>query len=218
MLARLIDGVRRRISPTERAFHRVWPMIDGVEGFLISPAQERWLFGAARVLPDRSTIVEIGSFKGRSTTCLAYGCRGTAKHIYAVDTFAGNDKDFTPGSLFDGVSYAEIFKRNIARNGLSQYVTQIVGVSAEVGKTWTRSIDFLFIDGGHEFEDVYTDFVTFFPHVVPGGLVAFHDVHDFAVNRGEPGFPGVLKVWTEIAQPQLVETGRCATIAFGRKP
>jgi len=205
--------IKQRLSADERAFLRIWPAVDRIEGFLVSPHQERWLFNAAKRLSDHATIVEIGSFKGRSTTCLAYGVKGSAKHIFAIDTFEGNDKDFGRKA-----SYYDTFLANLTGNGLSSYVTALRGISSEVGKTWRRPIDLLFIDGGHEYEDVLTDFETFYPYVVPGGLVAFHDVHDFAVNRGEPGFPGVLKVWEEIAAPQLVQHERCATLAIGRKP
>jgi predicted O-methyltransferase YrrM len=167
--------------------------------------------------------VEIGSFKGRSTACLAFGIRGTGKHVFAIDTFEGNEKDFKPNEAYGGktyfvASFYESFLANLERNGLSSYVTPLRAASSEVGKTWDKPIHFLFIDGGHEYEDVLADFQTFYPHVVPGGLVAFHDVHDFAQNHGPVGYPGVLKVWQEVASPLLSDRSACATLAFGRKP
>lgn len=211
-IANAYRAVRTRISYSEREFRRIWPHVSAIEGFLVSPYQEQWLFNTARELPDRATIVEIGSFKGRSTCCLAYGIRGSSKHIFAIDTFEGNDKDFGRSS-----SYYDVFLDNLGRNGLSGYVSPLRGWSSEVGKNWNRPIHLLFIDGGHEYEDVLLDFQTFFPFVVPGGLVAFHAVHDFKVDHGLVGFPGVLKVWTEVAAPLLSEHERCATIAAGRK-
>jgi hypothetical protein len=221
-IARVYKAVRTRLSPQDREFRRIWPSVEGIEGFLVSPVQERWLFGAAKDLQDGATIVEIGSFKGRSTTCLAYGARNSAKHVFAIDTFQGNQKDFKQGESYGGRTffshgYYDEFLQNIDKNGLSRYVTPLRGVSADIGKTWNRAIHFLFIDGGHEYEDVLTDFETFFPHVVPGGLVAFHDVHDYQTNFGAVGFPGVLKVWEEVAVPVCRDHGRCATLAFGRK-
>jgi hypothetical protein len=204
--------VRARLSPAEREFRRIWPAVSKIDGLLISPAQERWLFNAARGLPNHATIVEIGSFKGRSTSCLAYGIKGTQKHVFAIDTFQGNQKDFKVAE-----SYYDIFLDNLTRNGLSHYVTPLRGVSSEIGKTWNQPIHLLFIDGGHEYEDVLEDFQTFYPYVVPGGLVAFHDVHNFDSDRGAVGFPGVLKVWQELAAPLLSHHATCATIAVGRK-
>jgi hypothetical protein len=204
--------VRARLSPTESEFRRIWPAVNGIEGLLVSPDQERWLFKAGRQLPDLADIVEIGSFKGRSTSCLAYGIKGTRKHVFAIDTFEGNEKDFASRD-----SYYEIFLGNLKRNGLSSYVTPLRGVSSEVGKTWNKPIHLLFSDGGHEYEDVLADCQTFYPYVVPGGLVAFHDVHNFKSDHGPIGFLGVLKMWQDIATPLLSDHHACATLAVGRK-
>jgi Methyltransferase domain len=40
---------------------------------------------------------------------------------------------------------------------------------------WTRPLDYLFIDGDHSYEAVRRDFEGWSGHVVPEGLVAFHD-------------------------------------------
>jgi len=193
-----------RVPAVEREFRRIWPLIDRIEGWLISPDQERWLFEAARSLPDQSSIVEIGSFKGRSTCCLAYGSRGTNTHVYAIDTFNGNDFDCQHRNFF------EEFLQNVDRCALRKYVTPVHGWSSEVAKTWEKPIHLLFIDGSHRYEDVLADFEEFWPHVVPGGIVAFHDVVDT--------WPGPSRVWTEVAAPRLSEIGNCSTLAFGKKP
>jgi methyltransferase family protein len=210
----------QKIDPAEREFRLVWPSIDRVEGFLVSPMQERWLFKTARSLLDGSTIVEIGSFKGRSTCALAYGCRGTNKHLFAIDTFEGNNSDFKQGGIiWDGQSFdknfLDIFCANIEKNGLTRYVTPIPGLSSQVAKTWGKPIHLLFIDGSHQYEDVLADFESFYPHVVSNGIVAFHDVE--ALPNGEAAFPGVTKVWEEVALPLLTHPDTCSTLAFGRK-
>jgi len=211
-LLSVYQAVKTRLSPAERAFLQIWPAVNSIEGLLISPDQERWLFNTARELPDGANIVEIGSFKGRSTTCMAFGIKGTSKHIFAIDTFEGNDKDFGRHT-----SYYDVFLANLKKNGLASYVTALRGLSGDAARTWNKPIDFLFIDGGHEYEDVLADFQLFFPYVVPGGLIGFHDVHNFKSDRGAVGFPGVLKVWEEVASPLLTDRGTCATLAYGRK-
>ena len=193
-----------RLSPTEKEFRQAWPMIDSVEGFLVSPMQEHWLYAEAKSLPDGATVVEVGSFKGRSTCCLALGCRGTQKHVFAIDTFKGNEGDFKYRP------FLQDFLDNLQRCGLSKYVTPVDGRSSEIAKTWRKPIDLLFIDGSHDYEDVLADFQNFLPYVQPGGVIAFHDVIDT--------WPGVVRVWRESASPVLVETGFCATLAYGRVP
>src|SRR5205823_13495900 len=108
-----------KFDSIERDFNQVWPLIDSVEGCFVSPIQERWLFRAARLLPAGATIVEIGSFKGRSTCCLAYGCRNPSKHVFAIDTFVGDEADSREGVSLDG------FQRNIEERGVSDYVTAL---------------------------------------------------------------------------------------------
>lgn len=198
-----IRKMARMLNPEEREFRRVWPLIDSVEGHLV-PGQEQWLFNAARSLPEGSNIVEIGSFKGRSTCCLGFGCRGSQKKVFAVDSFNGNDWDFADRNFF------KEFQSNIERCGLSNVVKPTVGLSTEVAKTWKEPIHMLFVDGSHRYEDVVADFVGFFPYVVRGGLVAFHDVVDT--------WPGVYEAWDKVLKNKLTNRGSCSSLAFGRKP
>lgn len=192
-----------RLLPNRLAFQKVWPMIDKIPGFLVSPRQEQWLFEAARSLGDGAIILEIGSYKGRSTACLALGCTRTKKHVFTIDTFDGNKVDFHERDF-----YAE-FWQNIERCGLKSYVTPIIGSSAEIAYSWREPIDLLFIDGSHQLADVLDDFHNFFPHVVPGGIVALHDVVE--------DWPGPLRAWNEHIRHRLVNIDRCETLFYGRK-
>lgn len=165
--------------------------------------QERWLYETARKLHSPARIVEIGSFKGRSTACLALGCVGTRKSVFCIDTFNGNDSDFSQRGFFGD------FRKNLEKLNLFQYVHPLVGTSREIGEHWNSPIDFLFIDASHQYDDVLSDFETYFPHVRDGGLVAFHDV--------TPEWPGPLAVWNDVARLRLRNTGQCTTLAFGYK-
>lgn len=193
----------RQFSPSHRLFARGWPSIDRIEGFLV-PGQEWWLFKTAYRLPDDAVIVEIGSFRGRSTACLALGCVGMDKRVHAIDTFNGNETDFAQRDFFPD------FDQNLRTAGLRDRVVPHVGRSSDVAASWTLPIDFLFIDGSHDYDDVASDFEGFYPHVKAGGLVAFHDVVET--------WPGPLEFWQRVATRRLDHKGACSTIAFGRKP
>jgi MMP 1-O-methyltransferase len=185
----------------DREWRRVWPLVDSIEGWLY-PNEARVLFDIARSLPDETNVVEIGSYRGRSTCCLAFGCRRKRQRVFAIDTFDGGPDLPFANSLPD-------FSRNIDRCGLSDRVEPIVGSSTQVAKTWTKPIHLLFIDGSHAYEDALADFTSFFPHVVPGGTIAFHDVSE--------DWPGPLRAWHDVVEHQLTQVGYCLSLAYGHK-
>ena len=189
-------------SRQEREWVRARPLIESIEGWMF-PEEEQWLFCTAYELPSPANIVEIGSFKGRSTCALASGCRGTRKRIFAIDTFDGNGWDLDERDFF------REFAQNLQRCSASEYVEPIRGVSTEIARTWASPIHLLFIDGAHEYDAAKGDFESFFPHVVPGGVVAFHDVSE--------AFPGVWRLWHETAKLQLASVGYCKSLGHGRK-
>lgn len=57
-----------------------------------------------------------------------------------------------------------------------------------------KSFDFLFIDGGHEYENVKADFEMYSPLVVKGGIIAFHDI----VPGPRANVGGVPEYWQEL--------------------
>lgn len=179
-----------------------------IEGLLV-PGQERTFMALASCLEGNSTIVEIGSFKGKSTACLALGSNEKTK-IYAIDTFSGNNLDFSEGVQFVGSGYLNEFKQNLKNAGVLDKVEVLQGYSNRIGKRWNKKIDFLFIDGSHIYKDVKSDFELFYPWVKPGGIVAFHDV--------DPKFKGVYKVWTKTAKKKLKLISNSHTLFFGLKP
>jgi predicted O-methyltransferase YrrM len=55
-------------------------------------------------------------------------------------------------------------------------------------------VDFLFVDGDHEYEGVVKDYELYAPLVRPGGLIAFHDI----VPGDEEVVGGVPRFWEEL--------------------
>jgi MMP 1-O-methyltransferase len=147
-------------------FAPVKELIKDVPGWL-SDEEGEALYELARRCTGRGVIVEIGSWKGKSTICLGRGSRaGNGVRIFAVDPHA----DYRHGE----------FKENIERAGIADLVTPVKGLSQEVVEDFDEQIELLFVDGSHEEEDVRHDFDTWVPKVVEGGVVAFHDTtwHD----------------------------------------
>lgn len=190
-----------------KSYKKELAIVDKIEGLLV-PGQEKALMVMASKLKPNSTIVEIGSFKGKSTACIGLGAPKSAK-IYAIDTFKGNNKDFKEGVQFVGRGFFEKFIRNMTTAGILNKVHPTKGFSQTIGARWNKKIDLLFIDGSHDFKDVKSDYEHFYPWVKDGGIIALHDV--------SKGHPGVLKLWNTRVKEDLKVYSNIHTLFFGIK-
>lgn len=142
-------------------FAAVKEKLAGVEGWLTDEEGEA-LYSLARACSGRGSIVEIGSFKGRSTICLAMGAKaGRNVRVFAVDTHWG--------------PRLEEFEENIRRAGVDDVVEPVAGLSQEVALDFDEPVELLFIDGAHDYDSVKLDFERWVPKLVEGGVVAMHD-------------------------------------------
>ena len=139
-----------------------------VDGWL-SDAQGRALFRAAAQTDGRGAIVEIGSWKGRSTTWLASGARLAGHGVYAIDPHR-RSREYP-----EAETEAE-FLANLARNGLAAVVEPLVMTSDDAAARIAGPVELLFIDGDHSYEAVRRDAELWLPRLIDGGTVMFHDV------------------------------------------
>ena len=61
-----------------------------------------------------------------------------------------------------------------------------------------KEIDFLHIDGDHNFNGVKIDFEMYSPLVKKGGIIAFHDIIPNTTSREDAETIEVPKFWNEI--------------------
>jgi MMP 1-O-methyltransferase len=153
--------------------------IAGVEGYL-TEQEGMLLYELARECTVPGVIVEIGSWKGRSTIYLALGSKaGPGKTIFAIDPHTGSPEYW---AAFGTVSTFDAFADNVRRAGVEDVVIPLVHTSTDVARNFEKPVAMVFIDGAHEYESVKQDFEDWFPKVVNGGIVALHD----AVARPGP--------------------------------
>ncbi len=145
-----------------------------IEGWL-AKNEALALYQIAKKLPPGARVVEIGSWKGRSTYCIAKGLKDG--RIYAIDPF---DASGEQGSreLYahekGNLPLVEQFKRNLQQHGLLDKIVVQQGYSREFADVVDEA-DFIFIDGDHSPEGCDHDFQMFAPKVKKGGLLGFHD-------------------------------------------
>lgn len=161
--------------PTAPTLAEVRACVAGVEGWL-SDDQIQALHEAARGCPPGGRIVEIGSFRGRSTIVLASSAPADVE-IVAIDPHAGNDRG--PQEIEGYAAEAEtdhaVFNRNLADAGVSDRVRHVRAFSDDAHGEVGDPIDVLFIDGAHRFGPARADIRDWGRRVAPGGRMLIHD-------------------------------------------
>jgi len=140
-----------------------------------------WLYWTAR---EMDTIVEIGSWKGRSTHAL---CSGTQGHVYAVDHFEGSWGEDEQHQEANTDDIEKQFMANVG-NRFSN-VTVVKANSLDYAKACAlagKKFDMVFLDGGHQYPEFKADLEAWEP--LARKIFCGHDYNMF---------PGVTKAVNE---------------------
>jgi FkbM family methyltransferase len=126
--------------------------------------------------PTGSHFVEIGAWLGKSTSYMAVEIANSHKNIKfdVIDTWEGS-KNFVDEDYYktDRDPY-DIFMDNVS--SVKRFINPIRGRSDEVYKNYEdKSLDFVFIDAGHDYQSVITDIKNWYPKVKDNGIIAGHD-------------------------------------------
>lgn len=151
-----------------------------IDGWM-SPEALIWLAEQAR---RRTRIVEIGSYKGRSTKALCDNTQGT---VLAIDDFAGPR---------DVVGQQNVLGDFLGNLGDHFGVTLMVDLGSHEGAAarHPETFDMVFIDGDHEYESVRRDISQWLPKIEPGGIICGDDVNLPGVRRAL----GLLPHWKQV--------------------
>lgn len=152
-----------------------------VEGWM-SVGELTWL---AQTAADKNIVVEIGSWKGRSTKALS-ACPGI---VYAVDHWKGSAGDATyPEAQKIGQSAMfEIFRENLSEEIASGKVVPVMADSEEaLGRVLAllggQKADMVFIDADHKYDSVRKDIQLWRQVLSDTGVLCGHDY-----QQGAPG-------------------------------
>lgn len=151
--------------------------------------------------PSNALFVEIGVWKGGSTAYMGVEIVNSNKNIQfdAIDTFEGSKEHGNVIGLFEEAS------TNLKPLIDLGVVNLIKGNSLDiVSKYPDKSIDFCFIDGSHEYEDVKKDILAYLPKMKHGSILAGHD-YDMA-------WKGVIMAVNEILGKENIEIKRSSWI------
>ena len=131
-------------------------------------------------LAERShCILEVGSWKGRSTSALAHHSPGI---VVAVDTWQGSVEHQAElkGKPASGVFHA--FSANVARYDNIWPLLANSQTGARIISHSPMRFDLIFIDASHDYESVKADIVAWLPLLAPGGILCGHDYMRWGVK------------------------------------
>jgi predicted O-methyltransferase YrrM len=125
--------------------------------------------------PNPAHFVEVGSWKGRSSSFMAVEIIRSGKQIKfdCVDTWLGSvellsDNDVSNNRLYD------VFLKNMLP--VVEYYNPVRLDSVTASKIYNNeSLDWVFIDASHDYENVLADINAWYPKVKKGGIISGHD-------------------------------------------
>ena len=146
-------------------------------GGWLTDREGEFLYEHAKGCTGTGIVIEIGSWKGKSTIWLGRGAKaGKGVRVYAIDPYTGAYEH----QRFDEVSTLEEFRRNIELAGISDIVVLMVMTSEEAAKDFAERAEFIFIDGDHGYESVKLYFELWFTKLIDDGVIALHDTLGWA--------------------------------------
>ncbi|MFN2571118.1 MAG: class I SAM-dependent methyltransferase [Gemmatimonadales bacterium] len=202
-------GRQPAIGPDlDAAIDSAWARVCVAPGFL-TEREARFLALVAACAPAQGTILEIGSFKGKSTVGLAsVAQRYGLGPVVTVDPHSA--PSVTDPDLGGQNSSWDDFRATLQTAGVEDAVEAHRAYSRELATGWNRPIRFLWIDGDHTYRGAKEDIDLFRKHLAPGAIVAMHDVlHTYE---------GPIRVFIEelLSSDQFGPAGLCGSIGWAQ--
>ena len=167
-----------------------------VRGFL-EPEEGERLYALALEAAGRGPCLEIGSYCGKSAVYLGGACKKKQSTLFSIDHHYGSEEQ-QPGELyFDAALFDPFFyrvdtfgqfRKTLEAAQLEDVVVPMAAASAVVARDWATPLSLIFIDGGHAYDTVLTDFDCWHRHVMYSGYLIFHDIYPNPDDGGQAPF------------------------------
>jgi predicted O-methyltransferase YrrM len=154
------------------------------------------LFELGRRAAAIGPLLEIGSYCGKSAIYLGAAAQAAGTRVFSIDHHSGSEEN-QPGEQYHDARLVDSqglvdtlpwFRRAIAEAGLEDTVVAIVGRSTATAADWSTPLGMVFIDGGHSEAAAQGDYEAWSRFVMPGGILAIHDVFPDPADGGRPPY------------------------------
>jgi MMP 1-O-methyltransferase len=195
---------------------------DAAKGFL-PPDEADALYDAAWAMAPYGPLLEVGTYCGKSATFLGAAAKDRGGVVFTVDHHRGSEEN-QPGwewhdpelvdpavGLMDTLPF---FRRTMHAAALEGVVVAVVGQSRTVSAHWQTPLALLFIDGGHAEEHAQGDYDGWARFVMPGGVLAIHDVFPDPADGGQAPY----HVYLRALDDGFVEVRHVGSLRVLRRP
>jgi len=131
---------------------------------------------------NKELVVEIGCWKGRTTSVLAVAERVICIDSWIYDINYKNDIWFDVYREYSkNENILEEFKKNLS---MFNNIDIIIGKSHDVAnQVLNNAVDLLVIDGDHSYDGIKGDLELYFPKLKNKGIIFCHDYGDTGVDK-----------------------------------
>ena len=152
------------------------------------------LHDAGRLAGTVGPLLEIGSYCGKSAVYLGSAARAAGTIRVTVDHHHGSEENQSGWEHHDPdvvdartgrMETLPFLRRTLELARLEDVVVAVVGDSPTVARHWGTGLGLLFIDGGHALDVAMADYEAWARFVLPGGLLAIHDVFEDPADGGQ---------------------------------
>ncbi len=184
--AALTEGMRAaaldRVTGSTDGFAAAWKKANGIPGWLTEVNGS--VFWAVIEECQPKTVVEIGSYMGRSTALMGLALKrfSPTSRLVAIDPHTG-DRQHLERIDVEVLPTEGLFRQHMRGADVLDMLEIHVATSQEVAQTWTDPVDLLYIDGWHSYQAVRSDAQNWLPHLTDDGLVCFDDVGTYPEVR-----------------------------------
>lgn len=178
------------IHTTHTTWQHLWNQIPNwslIQGWFSHPEFYEQI---VRMLPAHACVVEIGAWRGSSTICLATCIKQQQKPIrfHCVDTWQGSLGEAVHARIMQDMSMSllEDFQANLHMCEV-QDVVNIMHMTSQAASMQfaDHSVDFIMIDGAHDYPSVTQDISCWLPKMKSGSIMAGDDY--------DHSWPGVIQ-------------------------